>query len=68
MKQILLLLLLFFTIVPAAFSINSKTDSTSAVNYEIQNFNVQTEIDNYLSQLTPEQKEKSDSYFEGGYW
>jgi STE24 endopeptidase len=31
-------------------------------------FNVETATREYLNQLTPAQKTRSDSYFEGGYW
>jgi len=31
-------------------------------------FNPDTATQEYLSKLTPEQKSKSDAYFEGGYW
>jgi len=31
-------------------------------------FDVEAATDAYLAQLTPEEKERSDAYFEGGYW
>ena len=31
-------------------------------------FDVEAATDAYLSQLSPEEKESSDAYFEGGYW
>jgi STE24 endopeptidase len=31
-------------------------------------FNIETAARSYLHRLTPEQKQKSDAYFEGGYW
>ncbi len=31
-------------------------------------FDVEAATDAYLSRLTPEEKESSDAYFEGGYW
>ncbi len=31
-------------------------------------FNVEEATEAYVSSLTPEEKERSDSYFEGGYW
>jgi STE24 endopeptidase len=34
----------------------------------IQKFNTEAAVNAWLSQLTPEQKSRSDSYFEGGYW
>src|ERR1043165_3734721 len=31
-------------------------------------FNIESATRAYLDRLTPEQKRRSDSYFEGGYW
>jgi STE24 endopeptidase len=31
-------------------------------------FNIETAARSYLDRLTPEKKQKSDAYFEGGYW
>ena len=31
-------------------------------------FNIQSATRSYLDRLTPEKKQKSDAYFEGGYW
>ena len=31
-------------------------------------FNIETAARSYLERLTPEKKQKSDAYFEGGYW
>lgn len=31
-------------------------------------FDAETATEAYLAQMSPEQKERSDSYFEGGYW
>jgi STE24 endopeptidase len=33
-----------------------------------QAFDVEAATDAYLAQLTPEERERSDAYFEGGYW
>lgn len=34
----------------------------------VESFNVQEATQEYLDQLTGEEKERSDAYFEGGYW
>lgn len=31
-------------------------------------FDAAAAVEEYLGRLTPEEKERSDSYFEGGYW
>jgi STE24 endopeptidase len=40
---------------------------TSATALQM-NFDSEIATQQYLDQLTPEQKERSDAYFEGGYW
>lgn len=45
-----------------------QNDSTLYVSMVEKSFNVETATQAYIDTLTPEQKEKSDSYFEGGYW
>lgn len=42
-------------------------DSASVVSQK-QSFNIDSAVQVYLNMLTPEQKAKSDAYFEGGYW
>lgn len=47
----------------------AKTDTLATVTTENnQVFDAQAATNTYINQLNPEQKEKSDSYFEGGYW
>ena len=53
----------------------TKVYSSSLITPTIDSFAVKTEVfdpevatQQYLDTLTPEAKEKSDSYFEGGYW
>ena len=45
-----------------AQSTNAATAAPQAV------FNIETATRSYLDRLTPEKKQKSDAYFEGGYW
>jgi STE24 endopeptidase len=45
-----------------AQSTNSATAAPQTV------FNIETATRGYLDRLTPEKKQKSDAYFEGGYW
>ncbi|MFZ1808569.1 MAG: M48 family metallopeptidase [Cyclobacteriaceae bacterium] len=45
-----------------------QNDSTLRMSMVEESFNVETATQAYIDTLTPEQKEKSDSYFEGGYW
>jgi len=43
-------------------------DSTYLTTIENVDFNTEDATDQYLQRLSAEQKENSDSYFEGGYW
>lgn len=67
MKYYLFLFVLLFSIC----NLNAtplQNDSTQQATAEVQPFDVETATQAYIDTLTPEQKEKSDSYFEGGYW
>ncbi len=46
----------------------SITDSTIPEQIKEYHFDTDSAINEYLSVLTAEEKEKSDRYFEGGYW
>lgn len=67
MKNILICLLLTF-VAFNAFSQTGITDSTSNEMVVIQKFDPVIATQEYLDTLSGEAKEKSDSYFEGGYW
>ncbi len=67
MKYYLFLFVLLFSIC----NLNAtplQNDSTQQATAEVQPFDVEAATQAYIDTLTPEQKEKSDSYFEGGYW
>jgi STE24 endopeptidase len=49
-------------------SSHSNTDTLTLSNESKEHFDVNKSINEYLNMLTPEQKVRSDSYFEGGYW
>ena len=49
-------------------SISQDIDSLAKPRVEVGEFDDEKATQAYLDSMTPEQKEKSDSYFEGGYW
>ena len=68
MKKISLLLLFIILPLTATFSQEKDTSAISTASVTATQFNPEKATDQYLNSLTPEQKAKSDSYFEGGYW
>ena len=58
---VLALLVLVTNSRPASAQTSSLSESYTA-------FNVEAATRAYLGKLTPEQKQRSDAYFEGGYW
>lgn len=44
------------------------TDTLAPVKVKTEQFDVNVATEEYLNMLTPEQRSKSDEYFEGGYW
>lgn len=68
MKQIIFLAFVLLIGITSTYSNNLQTDSITSTKVDAYHFDVQESIDSYLNQLTPEQKEKSDAYYEGGYW
>ena len=60
------LLLVFLSFSGKAFQITK--DSTYLTTIENVDFNTEDATNQYLQTLSAEQKENSDSYFEGGYW
>jgi STE24 endopeptidase len=69
MKKTILTCFLFII----AFSVpalgQTETDTLTMLSTgKKQLFDAQVATQTYLNRLTPEQKEKSDAYFEGGYW
>jgi STE24 endopeptidase len=51
-----------------AVSAQSQVNAVSGATNMQQQFDIQAATTAYLNSISPEQKEKSDSYFEGGYW
>ncbi len=68
MKKIVILALILYASSSGIFSNTLNNDGISTISPDSSIFNVEESINNYLDLLTPEQKEKSDTYFEGGYW
>lgn len=68
MKKVVLISLFILNIVFTGFSQELPVGSVSAPIVENETFNQDVATEQYLNTLTPEQKEKSDAYFEGGYW
>jgi STE24 endopeptidase len=60
-----LVVLLLFTVFG---TYAASSDSTNLCVHADTVFNVDQAVSNYLNTLSPEQKAKSDAYFEGGYW
>ena len=67
MKRSYFALILLFTVIVSSAN-TSITDSTIPEQIKEYHFDTDSAINEYLSVLTAEEKEKSDSYFEGGYW
>lgn len=68
MKNLFFLCLIFLLFSSFSFSEELENTTGFAGQLEQQSFNPDNETQKYLNTLTPEQKEKSDAYFEGGYW
>ncbi len=65
-KITLLTLLLSFCCLLTVNSQDQSQPKAAIAGHEY--FNTDSAVNQYLNQLTPEQKSRSDSYFEGGYW
>jgi STE24 endopeptidase len=68
MKKIIFFSLHFFLCFSGLYSSEFKYDTININSEKTDSFNITQATNEYLKMLTPEQKEKSDSYFEGGYW
>ncbi len=51
-----------------AFPLFSNAQIDTSAMYRVSDFNVDSVTEQWLNTLTPEQRAKSDAYFEGGYW
>jgi STE24 endopeptidase len=61
----------FFVLLTFGYMSSLSSQGQSQVapdSVKVQPFNVESAVNGYLSSLTAEQKARSDSYFEGGYW
>jgi STE24 endopeptidase len=64
----------FFILLAVCIAATAQTDSLGAIadtvhqTAAVQKFNIDSATQTYLNMLSPEQKAKSDAYFEGGYW
>jgi len=68
MKKILILILFIAGFIGTIKSEELTSDTLVIAQTEIQAFDADNAIQEYLNAMTPEEKEKSDAYFEGGYW
>lgn len=68
MKNISILSLVILLLFSITFSINTANATNFGEQQEIKSFDPDIETQKYLDTLTQEQKEKSDAYYEGGYW
>jgi STE24 endopeptidase len=68
MQKVIFTCLILFLGMSQMTSAQVKTDTISTTSKNTEQFDVNAATQKYLDMLTPEQKAKSDSYFEGGYW
>lgn len=68
MRTILLAVLLCFSLSVKANDQNIVSSNQDSITVKSAVFDPEVATQNYLDMLTSDQKEKSDSYFEGGYW
>lgn len=68
MKYFLLITALIFSGYNSYGTTSLQRDTIVQASSQIASFDVEKATQAYLDTLTPAQKEKSDSYFEGGYW
>ena len=68
MKKIVFLCLFVLLSFSKSFTYATTSDTLTATAEKIGAFDINLATSEYLNILSPEQKTKSDSYFEGGYW
>ncbi|GAB1446196.1 MAG: M48 family metallopeptidase [Cyclobacteriaceae bacterium] len=68
MKYFLLITSIIFSSHNSFGTTTLQSDSIAQASSQVISFDVEKETQKYIDTLTPAQKEKSDSYFEGGYW
>jgi STE24 endopeptidase len=52
----------------ACIEISAQTDTSGLTLVNVQRFDINAATQQYVDRLSPEQKAKSDAYYEGGYW
>ncbi len=57
-----------FLLLSSCFKATAQVDTLKTIAITQESFNADTATQAYISTLSPEQKAKSDAYFEGGYW
>jgi STE24 endopeptidase len=68
MKKIVFVIFIFMLTICAAISCQAQTDTLLIQPQTVDHFDADAATQAYLNMLTPEQKARSDAYFEGGYW
>jgi STE24 endopeptidase len=68
MKRIIFICFVLISCFLTCEDVQAEPDTLSVQAENIENFDAIAATQEYLDMLTPEQKAKSDAYFEGGYW
>ena len=68
MKTLILACLISISALTKANTTLQPSTSKDSVAVKVEAFDPEAATQRYLETLTPEAKQKSDSYFEGGYW
>lgn len=68
MKKLLLAGIICLSLFSKANCVNQTTVNTDTETVKTEVFNPEVATQKYLDSLTPDEKKKSDTYFEGGYW
>lgn len=68
MKYLLLITAIIFSSYSSFGATTLQSDTLVQASSHVTSFDVEKETQKYIDTLTPEQKAKSDAYFEGGYW
>ena len=66
MRKIFIIGFLLFS--SSCFMVLAQADTSNVRVINMENFDVNVATQQYIVMLSPEQKAKSDAYFEGGYW
>jgi STE24 endopeptidase len=68
MKKIFFLFLFVLLGISFELSAQNEADTLILSKENVTQFDANAATQEYLNMLTPEQKDRSDAYFEGGYW